>query len=85
MTNRLVYGVLVLAISSSFYADNWIAAVAWAVAMTFYYLLANHTARVAQMLKSAQLFVEAHEGKWPSKKAEEHAVQELARFMQGRK
>jgi hypothetical protein len=79
-TSPFLRAFLALNIFIAVVGENWMAALAWTSAWT---LVVGYDIRIARLTKSmraASLFIDAHNAKWPSARAEEDAVKKLAEF-----
>lgn len=84
-TNPLVHAVHMFAIAFAGINDNWFAAAGWAVAWLSFVSYDAFLVKTKMTMKTLELFVRAHKGKWPSREAEDAAAKELQEFVEGGK
>jgi hypothetical protein len=79
-TSPFLHAILALNIFIAVVGENWMAALAWVVAWALVVGYAIQIARLTKSMRAASLFIDAHNAKWPSTRAEEDAAKKLAEF-----
>jgi hypothetical protein len=79
-TSPFLHATLAINIFVAVTSENYSAAVAWVVAWALVVGYAIQIARLTKSMRAASLFIDAHNAKWPSTRAEEDAAKKLAEF-----
>ena len=82
-THPAIHAIMALTVAWAFFIENWYAAGGWACAWLSFVSFDHLMAKMNMTMKTLELFVKAHRGKWPSKEAEDAAVKELQEFVNG--
>jgi hypothetical protein len=79
-THPLQHVIFAMTVAFAAFTDNWYGATGWAVAWLAFVFSDYEAAKARVAVFAAGLFIDAHNRKWPSAKAEDEAAKRLAEF-----